>query len=108
MGIERRQSPRRELVVEAVLTSDGMVPTKVTTRELGRFGMSLTDIEKPLAAGQVVGVWFYMFDAGHLQKVVVRGRVSHCMKDLNDCYRAGLQFISLDAVLGDLFSKYVG
>jgi hypothetical protein len=107
--MEKRKSPRRELVVDARLIVGEMVPTKVSTVEVGRYGMSMIGVKEPLTTGgQVVSVTFDMFDVGQLRHIAVSGRVSHCTKLPGNDYRVGLQFFSLDADISDVLSRYVG
>jgi hypothetical protein len=108
MTIEKRQSPRRDLKLQAVLNVDGMMPAKVRTQDIGKYGMSLVGIVVPLTAGQDVHVSFDMFHGGKLHHVSVSARISHCMMTPNEGYKAGMQFLSLDADVADLFAKYVG
>ncbi|CAN5189282.1 hypothetical protein BH11PSE11_BH11PSE11_19900 [soil metagenome] len=108
MSQEKRQSPRRELKLPASLIVDGMMPAKVRTMDIGKYGMSLIGIGKQLPTGTDVNVSFDMFFAGKLHHVAVSARVSHCMSTISDGFKAGLQFLSVDAEVEDLLGKYVG
>lgn len=106
--MEKRQSPRRELKLQASLMADGMMPAKVHTMDIGKYGMSLIGIAKQLTPGQDVNVSFDMFFAGKLKHIAVNARVSHCVNTQSDGYKAGVQFLSLDADIEELLAKYVG
>ncbi len=108
MTIEKRQSPRRELKLQATLMVDGLMPAKVRTMDIGKYGMSLIGIAKQLTVEQHVNVSFDMFFACKLYHVAVSARVSHCLHTANDGYKVGLQFFSIDAEVADLLAKYVG
>ena len=106
--IEKRESPRRELKLPASLISDGMMPAKVHTMDIGKYGMSLIGIARQLTAGQDVNISFDMFFAGKLHHIAANARVSHCVDTPIDGYKAGVQFLSLDADIAEVLAKYVG
>jgi hypothetical protein len=109
MSEDQRKSPRRELKLQAMLMVEGASkPRKVKTLDIGQFGMTLVGIATPLEAGQEVRVSFDMFFAGKLHQVEVNSRVSHCMNTPTDGYRAGLQFLTVEAETADMLAKYVG
>jgi hypothetical protein len=106
--MEKRKSPRRELKLPATMIVDGMMPAKVRTMDIGKFGMSLVGIVYQLNAGQDASVSFDMFFGGKLHHIAVSARVSHCVNTPSDGFKAGVQFLSLDADVADLLAKYVG
>ena len=105
---DKRESPRRELKLQAILKVEDMMATKVRTLDIGKYGMALIGIARQLTTVQDVNVSFDMFFAGKLHHADLYGRISHCMNTKSDGYKAGLEFLSLDAEFESLLAKYVG
>jgi hypothetical protein len=108
MGIEKRQSLRKELRVQALLTiDDAATHVFVRTMDIGKFGMGLVGIPRQLTTSQQGLVAFELFLDGEVHNVGVRVRVAYCIPD-GGSFRAGFQFLDLDSVGAALIARYVG
>jgi hypothetical protein len=108
MEVDKRQSARKVLRIKAILTVNGASRWTVRTMDIGKYGMCLNDIARPLVPGQEVHVAFEMAFSGKVHNVSVSARVSHCMDTRTDGFKAGLQFIDLDPEVDALLGQYLG
>ncbi len=108
MDVDNRQSPRKVLRIKAILTVEGSARWTVRTMDIGKYGMSLNDIARPLAPGQEVHVAFEMAFSGKVHNVSVNARVSHCTDTKLDGFKAGLQFVDLDPEVTAMLGQYLG
>src|SRR4051812_17626358 len=108
MGIEKRQSLRRELRVQALLTiDDATAHVLARTLDIAKFGMGLVDLPAQLTTNQQGLIAFDLFVDGQLHNVGMRVRVAYCIPDGRN-FRAGFQFLELDSPGAALIARYVG
>lgn len=108
MTVEQRQSQRKVLRIKALLSIDDAAPLAVRTMDVGKFGMGLVDIPLQLSIGQRIQVAFEMFFDGKNHDIEVNARVSYCIKAEGDGFKAGIQFLNLDAEGVLLIAQYIG
>ncbi len=106
--MDKRQSPRKELRIKAIMTVNGGMPMTVRTMDVGKYGMCLVGVLKQLAVGQEVHVTFDMPFGGKIHNVAVSAKVSHCMDTKHEGFKAGLQFVNLDSEGVALLAQYIG
>lgn len=106
--MDKRQSLRKELRIKALLTVNGTGPMTVRTMDVGKYGMCLIGIVRPLTTGEEVHVAFEMAINGEIHNVAVNARVSHCMNTTSDGFKAGLQFLDLNSNGVTLLAQYIG
>lgn len=106
MGIEKRQSPRKELRIKAWLTMDDGEMAPVHTADIGKFGMGLTGVPEQYPMGAQGAVAFDLFLNGQIQRIDARLRIAYCIP-FEKNFRAGVQFLELDSDSAKLIARYV-
>jgi hypothetical protein len=108
MNVDKRESVRKVLRTKAAVTmDDGAEPMLVNTTDIGKFGMCLINIQKPITMGQHIRVTFDIFFGGDIHKVDLSARVAYCFYNDGEGYKAGLQFLDLASEGVNIVAQYI-
>lgn len=102
---EQRQSDRKLVELDGVLTIDG-VPVDVRTVDISAGGMCVRS-HRQLAVGKECQLGFTLVAGGNMRQIVAGVQVIYCFYTVEQDFKVGLEFLHIAADAARDISQYV-